>query len=117
MWDLSRPLLENTFSLVTELAVDLGTLRSHDAVTLWSRSPGAGWPPVRLLVVRVQEPGVEAEALPVHLLGEGVQLLLQRRVLQVQTLKLLLYQTEQFVQFGPETRKIFKFGEFSICEC
>ena len=79
---------------------------SHDAVTLWSRSPGAGWPPVRLLVVRVQEPGVEAEALPVYLLGEGVQLLLQRRVLQVQTLKLLLYQTEQLVQFGPATRNI-----------
>ena len=107
MWDLSRPLLENTFSLVTELAVDLGTVAgSHDAVTLWSRSPGAGWPPVRLLVVRVQEPGVEAEALPVNLLGEGVQLLLQRRVLQVQTLELLLYQTEQFVQFGPATRNI-----------
>ena len=106
MWDLSRPLLENTFSLVTELAVDLCTAGSHDAVTLWSGSPGAGWPPVRLLVVRVQEPGVEAEALPVHLLGEGVQLLLQRRVLQVQTLELLLYQTEQFVQFGPATRNI-----------
>ena len=45
----------------------------------------------------MQEPGVEAEALPVNLLGEGVQLLLQRRVLQVQTLELLLYQTEQFV--------------------
>ena len=98
--------LVGAFSVIVQPVVKPMEHYTALVVTLWSRSPGAGWPPVRLLVVRVQEPGVEAEALPVHLLGEGVQLLLQRRVLQVQTLELLLYQTEQLVQFSPATRNI-----------